>query len=148
MTTWRRAVSWTLSDVGSAASIVSLGLTALVYVTVREIRRGVLYKARAPELLQNLRDQKSALSTYLTTYQASTRDFQRQLAPTESTLRALESKVGWLFSEQRRAVRKVRLLVSRSRGAVLDENAAEEVYDQLTYLAEHLAQDWRDREWN
>src|SRR5437016_14477969 len=106
----------TLSDAGSIASLVSLALTGFVAFTVREIRRGVLYKARAPELLKTLTNHRSALNTYLTDYPASLRDFQRQLPAIESTLLTLETKVGWRFSRQRRFIRRVKRLVSQSRG--------------------------------
>jgi hypothetical protein len=136
-----------LSTLGSLASLASLGLTGWVAWNVREIRRGVLYKARAPELLKNLGDHRAALSTYLTGYAASARDFQAQLAPIQSVLQALEDKVGAPRSQRRREVRDVRLLVERSRDEMLDQGAAEKIYDQLTFLAESLVQDLRDRQW-
>ena len=122
-------------------------MTIFVAVTVREIRRGVLYKVRAPDLLKTLTNHRSALSTYLTDYPASARDFQRQLPAIESTLLAIESKVGWWFSRKRRVIRKMRLLVSHSRSGELAFEPAEQLYNQLTFLVESLEQDWRDRQW-
>jgi len=118
-----------------------------VFFNVREIRRGVLYKARAPDLLKSLTNHKSALNTYLTDYAASARDFQRQLSLIEGTLLALERKVGWWLSQERRAIRNARHLVSRSRSNALAYEPAEWLYNQLSLLVERLEQDWRDREW-
>src|SRR5690349_2552444 len=106
-----------------------------------------MYKARAPELLKRLADHRSALSTYLTDYQASAPDFQHQLPVIESTLLALEDKVGGRSSPHRGAVKEARLLVSRSRSNALPKDQAEHIYSQLTFLAESLDQDRRDREW-
>lgn len=137
----------TLSDLGSIASLISLVLTGIIYWNVRDIRRGVLYKARAPELRAALGQQKSSLNTYLTNFPSSSVDYHRQLPALESILLALEDKVGGLWSKHRRSVRDVRKLVAQQRAMSPNEGGAEEIYSQLTFLIETLEQDWRDREW-
>ena len=137
----------TFSNAGSLASLVSLFLTGMVYWNIKEIRRGILYKARAPELLTTLTQHRSTLSTYLTNFAVSVVDYQRQLPALESVLLATEDKVGWFFSKKRRAVRDVRLLVADHRSGQPAQEGAERIYNQLTFLIETLEQDRRDREW-
>jgi len=127
--------------------LVSFLLTGLVYWNVKEIRRGVLYKARAPQLLEALTHHRSTLNTYLTNFGASAVDYKRQLPALESILLAIEDKVGWRWSKNRRAVYKMRLLVARHRERAPIQAEAESIYNQLTYLVETLEQDRRDREW-
>ena len=136
-----------LGFLGSLASLLSLGLTLLVYWNIREIRRAYLYRARVPELLQTLGSHRSALSTFLTNFNESERDFHHQLPLLESTLHALEGKLGWWFSSHRRAVRAVRHLVTKSSTGNATTAEAERLYERLTFLTARLELDRKDREW-
>jgi hypothetical protein len=141
-------VPWDLvSKIADLGSLVSIALTWGVLVVVREIRRTILYKARGRELLGELVEHKSTLSTFLTNFAASTREFQRQLAPIEVALRSLETKVGWYFSTRTKDVRRVRKLVEARRNGDLDEATGEIIYRELAFLTDTLEQDWRDRQW-
>ncbi len=143
-----RVMPWDLiSKVADLAGLVTFLFTGGVFFIVREIRRTMLYKARGRELLEELVKHRSTLSTFLTTFAASSQEFQRQLPLIEVTLRTLEGKVGWYFSSRAQAVRRVRKLVAARRNGNLDATAAEEVYDELVFITGILEQDWRDRQW-
>jgi hypothetical protein len=55
----------TLSNIGSVASILGIGLSLYVIYNVREIRKSYLFTARAPALLKSLRAHSSNIKDLL-----------------------------------------------------------------------------------
>ena len=134
-----------LSDWGSWASIVSLAVTFGVLLNVRQLRHIYIYKGRGRELIKNLKQHRTNLSTFLTDFESSAGEFRRELPAIESTLRSLEDKFSYL-SRLGRHLRKVRKMATARH--LTGRTKAEAFYDRVFYLSEALEQDWRDREWH
>src|SRR3989442_12692859 len=101
-----------LSDIGSAASIIALALTGWVAWEVRKIRNAYLLAARLPDLLQRLDVQKSAISDALNRYPASHNSALETLAEMQVTLESLAKR---LPAVERKAAERVAMLVRAFR---------------------------------
>ena len=86
------AVRAAIAFASDIASIVSLGLTLLVYFNVRKLRRAYLFTARVPELIEELSAKASSLASLHGAQSKS--QIQVLMAESDVLLRSLKSKVG------------------------------------------------------
>jgi hypothetical protein len=89
------ALFWffTNSEIGSFASIIGLLLTLFVFLSVRDIRRRVLFKLRAPEAIRELTERATNLSNAMQDFSNSLPLIEEQLALANETLKNVRSKV-------------------------------------------------------
>lgn len=84
----------TFSGVGNVASILSFAITVYLLYTVRKIKSLYVFKARVPELVEDLREQASKLATFHQDFNVSRPQVLLEIGKAEVTLKDLKKKVG------------------------------------------------------
>src|SRR6266446_172939 len=84
----------TFSDVGSVASLLSLAITIYLFHAVRRIKSFYVFKARVPELTEQLRTHASRLATLHRDFDGSRDEVLLELGKAEVTLKSLKKKIG------------------------------------------------------
>ena len=80
----------TLSNIGSVASILGIGLSLYVIYNVREIRKSYLFTARAPALVKSLRAHSSRIKDLLEEFGTSIEEIEAELARCSPILESLK----------------------------------------------------------
>lgn len=81
------------SSLGSFASIVGAGLSFYVLLSVRDIRKRVLLKVRAPETINELSDFATTISNSMQDFDANLLRINEQIALALVTLKNVRGKV-------------------------------------------------------
>jgi hypothetical protein len=84
----------TFSGVGSAASIVSFAITLYLLYAVRKIKSFYVFKARVPELTEQLKEHASKLADLHRDFKESREQVLLEIGKAGVTLKSLKKKVG------------------------------------------------------
>lgn len=90
--TWIKNI--TLSDIANVSELIGLTMTFYVFYTIRKIKNYYVFKARVPELTQELSGHASKLSEFHNEYKDSQQLIILELGRAEVTLKSLKGKVG------------------------------------------------------
>ncbi len=132
-----------LSDWGSLASILGLGLTGWALWEIRRLRRFYVFKARVPELLANLDQHASTLAGCLSDFPNSENLANKELAQIQATLKSLEPK---LQGASKRSVK--RLLESLEiQGQTPNERRIKQTYLSVITVVSEIENLQEDLEW-
>src|SRR5215208_3669499 len=133
----------TLGTIADVLSILGFVLTVVVYVNVRKIKRGYLFVARVPELIEKLRINAAELVPLQLTFKDSTEQVQLTLGEAEGLLESIRSKVdGSPRAAVVRALKHVRRFPEKATASGLRETYVE-IQKCLVVLREHE----RDLKW-
>jgi hypothetical protein len=143
------ALFWffTNSELGSFASIIGLLFTLFVFFSVRDIRRRVLFKLRAPEAMKDLTERATNLSNAMQDFNNSLPLIEEQLALANETLKNVLSKVS---GDAKKTIKAAMRSIAQFRALPTNRKKREEtrrVYIQILTSAkaiEHLIADARE----
>jgi hypothetical protein len=133
-----------LSNIGSAASLVSLVLTVWVALAIRRLRASYLFSARAPELAKHLRVHASHLANYLNDFDSFTDKIHAELAAAEVTAYSLARKMDW---RNRRRVKQLGKAIKHVGHNELSEANLRVIYLQMIKVNEHVKDLQADLKW-
>jgi len=131
---YQQLMGVTLSDWGSFASIAGFLATVCVVLTIKNIRRYYVIRARVPGLAQRLRKAASNLAGYLNNLQSFSNDVAVELASIEAMLESLRRV---LRGEYSRTVAALLKDVGNARKGP-SETSVRAVYTDLVKLNEQI----------
>jgi len=134
----------TFSDVGSIASLISLGMTFYVLYTVRKIKNFYVFKARVPELTEQLEGHASKLVEFHGDFKNSKEKILLEIGKAEVTLKSLEKKVG------RRTKKSVAVVVNLIRDYSPYNQSQDylwKIYVELQKVIQEVIDVQSDRAW-
>ena len=135
----------TLSNMGSLASILGIGLSLYVGYNVREIRQSYLFTARAPALLRSLHTRSSNIKNLLKEFEISIEEIGAELARCSPILESLKRKVG---RHERRSISAViQLIASNKTLSAESQNTVWDIYKELLRVEEELSNLHKDKQW-
>lgn len=135
----------TLSNIGSVASILGIGLSLYVVYNVREIRKSYLFTARAPALLKSLRTHSSNINDLLKEFDTSTEEIEAELARCSAIFESLTRKVG---KHERKSISEVVQLISANKTlSVGSKKAVRDIYKELLKVEEAMSNLHKDKQW-
>ena len=79
--------------VGAISSVIGMWISVRVWFSLRDIRRKVLFRQRAPEAINAINNHASVLSTLLQDYDANGETIDTEVALSLETLKAVVSKL-------------------------------------------------------
>lgn len=136
---------FTLSNIGSVASVLGIGLSLYVVYNVREIRNSYLFTARAPALLKSLRVHTSKIKDLLKEFETSIEEVEAELALCSPILESLKRKVG--RNERRSISVVVRQIISNKSLSAQSRNAVWNIYKDLVSVEQELSNLHKDKQW-
>ena len=135
----------TLSNIGSVASILGIGLSLYVIYNVREIRKSYLFTARAPALLKSLRNHSSNVNDLLKDFETSVEEIEAELARCLPILESLKRKVD---RHERKSISEVVQLISANKTlSVGSKNTVRDIYKELLKVEEAMRNLHKDKQW-
>jgi len=135
----------TLSNIGSVASILGIGLSIYLIYNVREIRKSYLFTARAPALLKSLRTHSSNIKDMLKEFETSIAEIEAELARCSPVLESLRTKVG---RQERKSIAEVVQLISANKTlSAGSKDAVWDIYKELLKLEEAMINLQKDKQW-
>ena len=134
----------TLTDIGSAASILGFLLTIIIFLTLRSIRRFYVFTARVPELLKKLINHASKISEYQKEFSNSQQEIELELAKTEVVLNSLKKKVS---RQTKSAVNSMLKTVKSYNNSSNDSNSLWAVYVEIQKLITEIQELQSDLKW-
>lgn len=135
----------TLSNIGSVASILGIGLSLYVVYNVREIRKSYLFTARAPGLLKSLRTHSSNIKDMLKEFETSIEEIEAELARCSPVLESLRTKVG---RQERKSISEVVQLISANKTlSAGSKDAVWDIYKELLKVEEAMINLHKDKQW-
>jgi hypothetical protein len=135
----------TLTNTGSLASILGIGLSLYVIYNVREIRKSYLFTARAPALLKSLRTRSSKINDLLKEFETSIEKIEAELARCLPVLESLKNKVG---RHERKSISEVVQLISANKTlSAGSKNAVWDIYKELLTVEEAMRNLHKDKQW-
>ena len=87
--------SWhtVLSDIGSIASLVGLGLTVYVVWGLRSIRNNYIFRVRAPDFVKDIEKSRKILLKCGTDFDSAKHEISVELVRVEARLEAMEPRM-------------------------------------------------------
>ena len=135
----------TLSNIGSVASILGIGLSLYVVYNVREIRKSYLFAARAPDLLKRLRSHSAKINELLEEFDASIAEIEAELARCSSILESLGAKVS---RHERRSISLVIRQINLNKTLSIESrDVVWEIYKELLKVDEEMTNLLKDKLW-
>ena len=135
----------TLSNIGSVASILGIGLSLYVVYNVREIRKSYLFTARAPALLKSLRTHSSNIKDMLKEFETSIEEIEAELARCSPVLESLRTKVG---RQERKSISGVVQLISANKSLSMgSKDSVWDIYKELLKVEEAMINLQKDKQW-
>ena len=135
----------TLSNIGSVASILGIGLSIYVIYNIREIRKSYLFTARAPALLKSLLTHSSNIKDMLKEFETSIAEIEAELARCSPVLESLRTKVG---RQERKSIAEVVQLISANKTlSAGSKDAVWDIYKELLKLEEAMINLQKDKQW-
>lgn len=145
---WLRAIYkfFTNSDLGSFASLLSLGITFLVWRNVQAIKNNFLLAARLPKIIEALETNASNLSRFFNEFDNSIHEIDVELSKCKANLRSIEEKTNW---RKRRALCDISKSIDRYlKKSPRNKTDARAIYTMLNGTVQELI-NWReDRSWS
>lgn len=134
----------TLTDIGSAASILGFLLTIIIFLTLRSIRRFYVFTARMPELLKKLINHASKIAEYQKEFSNSQQEIELELAKTEVVLNSLKKKVS---RQTKSAVNSMLKTVNTYNNSSNDSDSLWAVYVEIQKLITEIHELQSDLKW-
>jgi hypothetical protein len=136
---------FTLSNIGSVASILGIGLSLYVIYNVREIRKSYLFTARAPALLRSLHARSSNINDLRKEFATSIDEIEAELARCLPILESLKRKVG---RQERKSISEVVQLITANKTlSAGSKNAVSDIYRELIKVEEAMRNLHKDKQW-
>ena len=135
----------TLSNIGSVASMLGVGLSVYVIYNVREIRKSYLFTARAAALLKRLRTRSSNIKELLDEFETSIDKIEAELARCMPVLDSLKRKV---TRNERKPISEALRLISANK--TLSDGSRQAVWDifkELLKVEEAVTNLQKDKQW-
>lgn len=121
----------TRPDIGAFASLLGTFISIYVGFTVRDIRRKVLFKSRAPALAQNLKQKASNLSELMQNYEENTEQIHVEIALAHGLLKSAAPKLsGTTKSTIKHAMNQIDAGL-KNNSSRLSRDSARGIYTQL-----------------
>ncbi len=118
-------MSLTLGSIADVLTILGFILTVAVFLNVRKIKRGYLFTARVPELIEKLRAKTAELVPLQLTFKESSEQVQLALGEAEGLLESIRRKVdGSARAAVVRALKHVRRFPRTRRHPVFEESTS------------------------
>jgi hypothetical protein len=131
-------------DIANVASILSLLLTIYVLYTVRKIKNYYVFKARVPELVNQISDHASKLALFHNDYENSREQILLELGKAEVTLSSLKKKVD---RKTRRLITTAITTVQSYNRYTRDKDQLWKIYIDLQKVVQEVINVQGDREW-
>jgi hypothetical protein len=136
---------FTLSNIGSVASILGIGLSLYVIYNVREIRKSYLFTARAPALLRSLHARSSNINDLRKEFATSIEKIEAEMARCLPILESLKRKVG---RQERKSISEVVQLITANKTlSAGSKNAVSDIYRELIKVEEAMRNLHKDKQW-
>lgn len=97
-----------LAEVGSISSVISLGVSIYVALSLRKIRNTYIFRARAPQFVRALKNHASTLIQYGSDIDNSRREIEVELTKIDVRARTMQSR---MRGESRRAAKRLRMVI-------------------------------------
>lgn len=134
----------TFSDVGSAASLISLVITVYLFYAVRKIRSFYVSKARVPELTKQLGSHASRLVILHGDFKTSRDEVLLELGQVEVTLRFLKKKIG---RPTKKSVARVLKLIDNYSPHNANKDQLWKIYVDLQKVIQEVVEVQSDQSW-
>lgn len=141
-----------LNKIGSISSILGLVVTVFLFIEARKIRNSFLRRARLPEINKELTKATSNVSEKLKNWDTDKMPALEAFSNVKALLENIKAK---LPAEEKRKVsdylnrlQPKKYLVIKTSISELDENAAWELYTELSGLVTSLQQLAKDSKWD
>jgi|SRR5690554_1815248 len=141
-----------LNKIGSISSVLGLIVTVFLFIEARKIRNSFLRRARLPEINKELSKATSKVSNHLKNWGADKTPALKALSNVKALLENIKPK---LPAEEKRKVgayldrlQPKKYLVIKTSVSELNEEAAWELYTELSGLVTSLQQLAKDSKWD
>lgn len=141
-----------LNKIGSISSILGLVITVFLFVEARKIRNSFLRRARLPEINKELNKVTSNVSNHLKNWDADKKPALEAFSNVKALLENIKPK---LPAEEKRKVgdylnqlQPKKYLIIKTSISELNEDAAWELYTELSGLVTSLQQLAKDSKWD
>lgn len=141
-----------LNKIGSISSVLGLIVTVFLFIEARKIRNSFLRRARLPEINKELSKATSKVSNHLKNWDADKTPALEALSNVKALLENIKPK---LPAEEKRKVgvyldrlQPKKYLVIKTSVSELNEEAAWELYTELSGLVTSLQQLAKDSKWD
>jgi len=132
----------TFDNIGNTTSVLSLGITIWVAISIRKIKKSYLNQARVPELVEKLNTYNSELNTALNDFESSRYETGVQIRMICETLISLKPKLS--------NSKPINLLIKRIKKIDyerLNEGDARSIYRETTGIIEGVDNELKDKRW-
>lgn len=139
----------TATALGTVSSIISLALTIVVYVNIKNIRQFYLFTARVPQLSEDIGLKSSLLCDYLNSFNGMTIEIRTLLAEVEILLTSLGNAVDKALKKQVLTLLKEVKAINSSRMENVHEQKRrlENVYVSLHKVSAACSAKHEDARW-
>lgn len=141
-----------LNKIGSISSILGLVVTAFLFIEARKIKNSFLRRARLPEINKELNKVTSNVSNHLKNWDADKTPALEAFSNVKALLENIKPK---LPAEEKRKVgaylerlQPKKYLIIKTSISELNEEAAWELYTELSGLVTSLQQLAKDSKWD
>lgn len=141
-----------LNKIGSISSVLGFIVTVFLFIEARKIRNSFLRRARLPEINKELSKATSKVSNHLKNWDADKTPALEALSNVKALLENIKPK---LPAEEKRKVgayldrlQPKKYLVIKTSVSELNEEAAWELYTELSGLVTSLQQLAKDSKWD
>lgn len=141
-----------LNKIGSISSILGLVVTVFLFIEARKIRNSFLRRARLPEINKELNKVTSNVSSHLKNWDADKTPALEAFSNVKALLENIKPK---LPTEEKRKVgayldrlQPKKYLIIKTSISELNEEAAWELYTELSGLVISLQQLAKDSKWD
>jgi len=134
-------------DLANILSVVGAAITVYVAFSVRDLRRRVIFKVRAPEVIRELTERASRISGFLQDFTAGLAGIEEELALAQVTLKNVSDKVS---GPAKTTIQNATDIIGKFRSSQNEGKTADvarEVYLQILIAKkaiENLAADFRE----
>lgn len=132
----------TFDNIGNTTSVLSLGITIWVAISILKIKKSYLNQARVPELVKKLRTYNSELNRALNDFGSSKYNTSVQIRKISATLLSLKPKLSYT-KPTKSLIRKIKKLDYEK----LSEEVARNIYRETTGIIEGIDNELKDEQW-